>query len=167
MKKVTKEFEVYEYDELSESVKTRLLEEELNYLEKLYCDSFLSNDMEEKARELLKGEFGEFAEFILIRYDLGYCQGDGAVIEFKYTDNNCLSFEVKNYGRYTHENSFIVEFYESPNDYDELDELEDRIRLINIKLKDYGYKMIEGSKDKEFAIERLKDNEYLKSGEVF
>ena len=82
MKEVTKKYNVYEFNELDKEIQERLIAEEIESIKDEYCDLFLYEDMEQKARELLRENFGDKAEIDAIYYSLSYCQGDGAMIQF-------------------------------------------------------------------------------------
>ena len=135
MKKITKEFNIYEFDELADEVKNKVLEREKQYQEMNYCDYQLYNDLKDKADELLKKYFNIKNGVNNINYDLSYCQGSGAMIEFdiniedlnkKYnilTDEELRFINDKdivnnikiqhNNGMYYHEYTFNIEYYDN------------------------------------------------------
>ena len=81
MKKITKEFNIYNFNELTEEAQKKAIEKEKEYREEEYIDFQLENDMIEEAKELLKNEFKEI-DNINVYYDLSYSQGSGSMIEF-------------------------------------------------------------------------------------
>lgn len=165
MEQVTKIFNVYDFDELQEGIKEKLIKkQEENELD-FYCDVCLLEDMEYKGRELIKEYFGEKATFKQVCYSLGYCQGDGAMIEFDLIYYN-KNLQIRNRGNYCHELSF--EIIEQDNYLTEKQEkqLKEKIYKMNIELKNYGYDLIEQDFS-EIAIENLRENKYFASGEIF
>lgn len=100
MRTETKTIKIYNFDELSEEIKQKLIEKEIEYQHELYCEDFLESDMEYKANELLKKYFkNNNATLKKVYYALSYCQGDGAMFEFDlYYYNKHVS--IKHYGYY-------------------------------------------------------------------
>ena len=164
MKKIIKEYNIYSYDELDENIKNELLEKEQEYQKEAYIESFLYNDMEDKAQELLKTYFKDKAELKNIYYDLSYCQGSGAMIEFDLYYYNKL-VHIKQHGHYYHELSFIIDSYELTEKQEE--QLKEKIHTMNKEFSKYGFSLIEEEPDKDFCLELLREKDYLKSGEVF
>ena len=164
MEKITKTFDVYDFDELDKEIQNKLIEQEkANYSED-YCNYSLYDDMKEKAKELLEKYFKGKAEFKNIYYSLSYCQGDGAMIEF--TLNYCNKIvNVKQYGNYYHERSFIIESYELSDKQEE--QLKEKIYKMNCELANYGWKQIETTISDEEAKENLRQYKYFKNGKYF
>ena len=188
MRTITKQFEVYDFNELDEKIKEKVLEKEMQTQLDLYCETCLENDMNEEAKELVKNEFGENAEFKRCFYDLSYSQGSGAMIEFdidlktlneKYKiingDFENSIIEVRKNGFYCHEFSFSVDY--STYDLDEKQEKEfdklydlfyEDIVSLNIELKETGYSIIEDENVyKEGALIYLNEQEFLSDGTFF
>lgn len=82
MEKITKEFYVYDFNELNEDVKKKLIEKERDYQRESYCEMFLEEDMKEEGKDLLQKYFGITDNNLNVYYDLSYSQGNGAMIEF-------------------------------------------------------------------------------------
>lgn len=168
MKEVTKTYKIYEFNELDENLKGRLLENQINVCQNDYCEYFLSDDMLYYAEELLKKYFGENAKLFDIHYDLSYCQGSGAMIEFelKYYGKN---IKVKhNRGSYTNAYTFILDYanYEYLSEKRE-EQLKDKIVTMNRELEKYGYELIDYENFKNPAEEILEEEMFLENGEVF
>ena len=53
MKTITKKINIYNFEELKEEIQEKLIEKEKENQEEIYCESFLYDDMKEKAIELL------------------------------------------------------------------------------------------------------------------
>lgn len=82
MKKVVKEYEVYSFDELDEDIQEKLIEKEQEEQKEFYLEWYLYEDMVEESKRLLDKYFNYENEFKNVYYDLSYCQGSGAMIEF-------------------------------------------------------------------------------------
>lgn len=81
MRKVTKEYNVYKFEELEKDIQEKVLEKYTQYEYGSYIDDMLYDDMVELAKDSLQNYF-KGAEYNNIYYDLSYCQGSGAMIEF-------------------------------------------------------------------------------------
>lgn len=163
MQEITKVFKVYHLEELEEKVREKLIENEMEIIQQDYLDLFLYEDMEQKARELLREYFGDKAEINKIQYSLRYCQGDGAMIEFNLLYYN-KELQIKNYGHYCHSMSFSI--------YGDIDgtryeKLYNKIVDMNEELTKYGYELIENCSGREDAINALNDHLFLKNGTFF
>lgn len=169
MKKITitRTYETYKYEELSKEIQEKLLEKEIEYCIESYCECFLYEDMLDYAGQLLQKYFGQKAKLNKICYDLSYCQGSGAMIEFNLYYYNC-NVTIKQHGHYYHEYSFIIEEngenYLSDNRYKYL---HDKIVDMNRELSKYGYNLIDWKNFTEQAKEQLEENTYLENGEIF
>jgi len=73
---------VYNFNDLKEDIKEKLIKEEIDIQCQDYCEFFLKNDMEEKASILLEEYFNIKNGCDNVYYDLSYCQGSGSMIEF-------------------------------------------------------------------------------------
>lgn len=165
MKTMIKEIKVYEFKELDQNIQEKLIEQEKNDMEDTYIEYGLQNDMTYFAEELCKKYFGDKAKFKSVLYDLSYCQGSGAMIEFDLTYYNKF-VQVRNYGHYMHENSFKINNYDLTDKQEQT--LKAKIYKMNCELKNYGYSQIEHwwEADKE-AIENLKEYEFYENGEIY
>ena len=165
MKTMIKEIKVYEFKELDQNVQEKLIEQEKEDIEDMYIEHELQNDMTYFAEELLKKYFGDKAKFKSVLYDLSYCQGSGAMIEFDLTYYNKF-VQVRNYGRYTHENSFKINNYDLTDKQEQT--LKAKIYKMNCELKEYGYNAIERWQTADqLAIENLEELEFFKDGKVY
>ena len=137
MQEITKVFKVYNLEELDEKIREKLIENKMEIIQNDYLESFLYEDMEQRARELLKKYFGDKAKFDKIQYSLSYCQGDGAMIEFNLLYYN-KELQIKNYWHYCHAKSFIIN-----GDIDGVryEKLYDKIINMNEELTKYGYNL--------------------------
>ena len=168
MKEVTKTYEVYNFNELDKEVREKLIEQKTQECQNDYCEYFLPDDMTYYAEELLKKYFGEKAKLIDVHYDLSYCQGSGAMIEFEleYYGKN---IKIKhNRGSYCNAYTFILDYA----DYEYLSEkreeqLKDKIVTMNRELEKYGYEIIDYENFKNPAEEMLEEEMFLENGEVF
>ena len=165
MKTITKTFNIYNFDELSQDIKEQLIKKECEILTENYCDYYLKEDMEEEAKELIEKAFGEKAVFQDVHYSLSYCQGDGAMIEFDL--NYCgkdVEIRHNSYCHYYHERSFeiisdnLTEKQES--------RLKEKIYNINKRLTKCGYSFIEYDRTEQ-AIEQLNNYEFYGNGDIY
>lgn len=163
MKEIIKKINVYEFKELDKNIQEKLIEEEQQQIIEDYCTYYLYEDLEQKARELLRANFGEKAELCNIYYDFSYCQGDGVCLEFDLVYYN-KDISIKQEGRYTHERSFTIcgDITEKRED-----KLKEKIININRELREYGYNLIENASTREGAILNLEEFDYLKNGNIF
>ena len=171
MKTIVKEEKIYNFEELEKEIQERLINEKKESLEDTYVEYDLLEDMEYFAKRLLKKYFGEKAEFKNVLYDLSYCQGSGAMIEFDLSYYNKF-VEVRNFGGYMHENSFIIVGISPDNNCDltekQESKLKEKIYKMNCELKNYGYSQIEyWWKADDTAIEDLKEYEFYENGEIY
>jgi hypothetical protein len=163
MQTITKTFNVYNYDELSEDIKELLLEKQKEICGEIYCDYSLLEDMEEKATDLLLKYFGEKAKFSRVFYDLGYCQGDGAMIEFELEYYN-KQLKIKHNGFYYHELCFEIDGdYLTDKQYKQLKE---KIYRMNVDLKNFGYAQIEQDFS-EWALDELNEKTFYQNGDIY
>lgn len=132
---------VYNFDELSDDIKTKLMVTEKESQLNIYVDICLYDDMLSVSRELLNKYFGITEGLIKCYYDLDYSQGSGAMIEFdismidinKALKGNLTDDEIKllsdyntivkvrhNNSNYYHEYTFDYDFdieYEYDDNY--------------------------------------------------
>ena len=155
MEIITKKYEVYKFEELDKEVQEKLLEEQAKNECELYYEYCLSDDMENIAQELLQ-EYFQGAVFDKVYYDLSYCQGDGAQINFDISildlnkKYNFLSkkaikfieatglpdFKVKQSGHYYHEKAFTIEWF-FIDDFSYCDDFltDEEVKIINNKIE--------------------------------
>ena len=130
---------IYNFNELSEEIKNKLIERKKEEEKDAYIEYCLYNDMQDKASDLVNDYFGITSDYLKAYYDLSYSQGSGAMIEFditikdlnnKYkvfsdeeirflTDKDIVNdIRVKHHNNmYYHEYTFIL-LYGYYNDYD-------------------------------------------------
>lgn len=162
MREITQK--IYNFNELSKEIQEKLIEKEKEYQKEAFCNDFLLEEMEEKARILLEQYFGEKATFKNVYYSLNYCQGDGAMIEFELTYYN-KPITIKQYGHYYHEKSFQICSYELTEKQEK--QLKEKIYKMNYELAQYGYILIEAEYSNDEIIEILQENEYFEDGSIF
>lgn len=135
---------IYNFNELAEDIKNKLIADRKNSEYVFYCDYTLYDDMLCNGNELLKRYFDYKAVFVKTYYNLDYSQGSGAMIEFninivdlnnKYkifsddevkflTDKDIVNdIRVKQNGHYYHEYSFIIDYdYYNSWDFEDIKE---------------------------------------------
>ena len=167
MQTVTKTFNIYEFDELTEDIKQKVIEREAEGIRQIEIEDFLREEMDFYAEQLLEEYFEGKAIFKNVFYSLSYCQGDGAMIEFdlKYCNKNVKIRHDK--GRYYHENSFgILEEYGEELTEKQYKQLHEKIYNINKQLTKCGYAFIEEDRTEQ-AIEQLKDCMFYENGDIY
>lgn len=170
------EEKVYNFDELNDDIKEKLIEERKQGEFDCYMEFEFHEDMRLFAQDLVTDFFSKASIFDNTYYSLSYCQGDGAMIEFTtYTSvinevlKGSLTYEeVKmiesygdtikvrhNKGHYYHERSFIID-YESDYSYytdENVDELAMKIdKLMGVFEKEI-IKMNEGLTEYGYSLQ--------------
>lgn len=165
MRTETKTIKIYNFDELSEDVKRKLIEKEIEYQHEAYCEDFLKSDMEYYANELLKKYFKENkAELKNVYYSLSYSQGDGAMFEFDlYYYNKYV--KIKHYGHYYHMRSFMIDTYELTEKQEK--QLKEKVLKMFEEFEKYGWDLVDYRITEAEAIEILQENEYLEDGTIY
>ena len=114
MRKVTKEYEVYKFNELEKDVQEEVLKRYKESEYDFYIDNDLYDDMVDLAQNTLENYF-KGAKYNNIYYDLSYSQGSGAMVEFnidlKDLNNKYLGIYVKNGKREAIPNGQAVDQY--------------------------------------------------------
>lgn len=144
MEKIVKEFNIYEFDELNNDIKEKVIENIREDEIDLYCEVCLYDDMFEKCQDLVFEKFGIKNADLKLYYDLSYSQGAGAMFEmslyiedinkkYNFLTDEELKF-VKDYtdtkikirhdnGHYYHKYSFLIDYnFYNYYDYDEIKE---------------------------------------------
>jgi len=164
MERITKEYEVYRFEELDKEIQNKLIEQEKETQYQLYIDTYLYDDMKEEAQRLLEKYFKGKATYINVYYSLSWCQGDGAMIEFDlYYYNKYI--KIRHNGWYYHSRSFTIEDYYLTEKQEE--QLKNKIIKMNEELEEIGWKLVSYEPEDELCIDYLKEHKYLKNGEVF
>lgn len=188
MRKITKEINVYQFDELDKDIQEKVLEKRKQYEEDFYCETTLEDDMFEKASDLLEQYFGKDVKKINVLYDLSYCQGCGAMIEFDINIedlNNKYNFlsseELKfiqdkgllntitvkhNNGHYYHEYMFNVDYYYSDTyDYEDIKDFynisEEEFSTIESRIDKFLNSFDKLNEPSVFATDLIKINKEL------
>lgn len=185
MKKITKVFEVYNFEELDKEVQKKILDEAMEQEKNLYCEWSLYDAMVEEAKNLLKKCFSG-SSFVNVYYSLSYLQGDGAMIEFK-TNLESLNNKYKllseeeitglanlgntsvivyHQGNYCHEYSFNVE-YEDYTMYNYMEEWAKDMEKIQNKIdemiENFKKDIVNINKDlARYGYSILEDEDYFR-----
>jgi len=165
MEVITKKYEVYDFNELSKEIQKELIEKEKQKQNEFYINDFLFEDMQEAAKKLLQKYFkNNETEFKNVYYDLSYCQGRGAMIEFNlYYYNKYV--KIEHYGHYNHERSFIIDTWELTEKQEK--QLYNKIVSMNQELIKIGDDLIQYTITEDEAIDFLSESKYLKNGTIF
>lgn len=167
MKTIAKTFNVYNFNELSKEVQKKVIEREEKEIRELEIEDFLKEEMEFYAQQLLEENFGDKAIFKNVYYDLSYCQGSGAIIEFElnyYGKNLIVQHDV--YCHYYHSNSFEIVELDKELTQKQYENLKEKIYNINKELEKLGYEFIEEDRTNA-AIEQLKNCMFYKNGDIY
>jgi hypothetical protein len=177
MKTITKQYNIYTFDELSQKAKDRARED----FNKDMDDPFLEDNLREYIHEELKdagytvsGVSTSANPSIKPFYSLSYCQGDGLMFEsdLKETKTGNI-YTIKHAGHYYHERSTEINGYDKDgNDLDDeiLKTFENDIYIpICERVAQRGYDEIEYYNSEESFAETCTANEYafLENGEIF
>lgn len=165
MKTITKKINIYNFNELKENIKEKLIEKEKRNMQEDYCDYVLQCDMESEAERLLQKYFKNKATLKNVYYSLGYCQGDGAMLEFDVEYYGKL-LEVRHYGYYCNEKSFIINNVELITENQE-GKIKEKIFKMNRELTKCGYALIEYEYSNNEIIEKLEEHNYLEDGTIY
>ena len=166
METITKTFNLYSFDELAKEVKEKVIEREAKGIGEMDCEFYLKEYMQERAEELLAKNFGKNATFKNAYFSLGYCQGDGAMIEFDLIYCGKKLEITHNRGLYFHANSFKIVELEQNLTERQYRNLKTKIYNMNLKLEKIGYNFIEEDRTAE-AIEQLKDCLFYENGGIY
>ena len=166
MRTETKTIKIYNFNELSEDVKRKLIEKEIEYQHETYCENWLLDDMEDKAEELLEKYFkNNNTTLKQVYYELSYCQGDGAMFEFDLYYYN-KHVQIQQYGHYYHRYSFIIaDSYELTEKQEK--QLKNKIIDMFTEFENFGWESVNYRITEAEAIEILQENEYLEDGTIY
>jgi hypothetical protein len=158
---------VYEFDELSEKAKEKVINDFRNNND----FPFLNEQLNEELKQQLEDNKINYSNLKLF-YSLSYCQGDGVVFtgDFIYKDFNVY---VKTTGRYNHKYtaSFIIEDKATGEEINNIkieEEFKNIFYSICDKIEKIGYSSIEYENSEEYIKESIKANEYYfrSNGEI-
>ena len=165
MRTETKTIKIYNFDELSEDVKRKLIEKEIEEQHEIYINDFLEYDMKEKANELLQKYFkNNKATLKNVYYELSYCQGDGAMFEFDLYYYN-KHVQIKHSGYYYHMYSFTIDTWELTEKQE--NQLKEKVLKMFEEFEEYGWGLVDYRITEAEAIEYLQENEYLEDGTIY
>jgi hypothetical protein len=124
---------IYNFNELGKEIQEKLIEKQKEYQYEDYINYYLHDDMGSKASDLINDCFGITSDYLYTYYDLSYCQGSGAMIEFDidikdlnnkykvFTDDEIEFLKQKdviNTLKIRHNNNFYYHEYTFSIDYD-------------------------------------------------
>lgn len=196
MKTITREYKVFNFDELSKEAKQKAIDQYYDY-EMQYGYHFLEDDISEELKQI-----DDCFSDVKLQYSLSYCQGDGLsfsgeldlkkFLETKYSkklpqykiwglDEYVYSVHSKgNSGHYCYASKNDIDYTENYQDYierkhidnlwqDVLTEIQEYYLDLCEKLKKYGYDILEyRMTDDEFS-EFCESNDYkfFEDGKMF
>lgn len=183
MKTITKVYNVYTIDELSEEAREKAHQKWIEHNDYY----FLSDDLNERLHELLKeNNIKDLNDTsnpgtsptrpTRVMYSLSYCQGDGCMFEgrFIFTFNRKKYLVVvKHSGRYYHYNGKDIEVYSEGGDEVKSDKtytvVKEKFNNVYVKictqLEQYGYEHIEYEDSMEAFTEACEANGYTFTSE--
>lgn len=175
----TKQINIYDFDELSEGVKEKVLNQ---FRENISDCPYLEDNITERLHETLNEKGIKVLRDCSLRYSLGYCQGDGLSFigdfEFKGIDFNIGLNSWGNHYQHSRTTEInrineICEIYEDDGDITEelkiieeqkAEEIKQEFKDIYLKICDKlekeGYSMIEYENSDEAISDNIKANEY-------
>lgn len=164
METITKTYNIYKFDELSKEVQGKVIKREAEGIKELEIEDFLKEEMEFYAQQLLEENFGDKAIFKNVYYDLSYCQGSGAMIEFdlEYSGKN---LEIRHGGgHYYHKHSFNI-YGDNLSEF-QYSFVYKAVVEVNEELEKLGYTFIEEDRTSQ-AIEQLKNCMFYENGDIY
>lgn len=167
METITKTYNIYKFDELSQEIQEKVVKREAEGIKELEIEDFLKDEMEFYAQQLLEENFKDKAIFKNVYYDLSYCQGSGAIIEFElnyYGKNLIVQHDV--YCHYYHANSFEIVELDKELTKKQYENLKEKIYNINKELAKLGYEFIEEDRTSQ-AIEQLNNCMFYENGDIY
>lgn len=162
---------LYTFDELSEKAQEKALEHHRD----IQDFPFLGDDMFEYLQEMLAENKITYETDPDVYYSLSYSQGDGAMFTGTFEWNKYL-ITIEHSGLYYHENSADIDIRHGNNtplsshEHDKVfPKFKDLYNALCIKLRDFGYSVIEEENSKEYISDFFNDNgyEFYEEGTVY
>lgn len=181
MKTITKNYNVYTFEELSQEAKDKARNDFIVQNEYYFLSDCMNNRLHEILEENGIKDLNDTSKTGItptqVLYSLSHSQGDGAMFVGIFEWKKYIIY-IKHIGQYYHFNSKFLEIQETENPgfdigddyepevYKEFDEL--YIKICK-ELEQYGYNFIEYEDSEENFTELCETNEYtfLESGEMF
>lgn len=152
-------YKVYNFDELSEEVQTKVL----NNFREFEDFLFLNEDLMEELARLLDDHKITYNELPKLYFSLSYSQGDGVMFEGTVYWQACTA-NITQVGRYYHYNSKEIELFYTKSDKWAKETTEEKFNNIYVEickeLEQYGYEQIEYMLSDKAIIETIEANEY-------
>lgn len=154
MKTITRQIDLYSYQELSPKAKKRALSDWNEHNDMPFLQSMLNDE----CGQLLK-EHGIkcTSNHPVCLYSLSYCQGDGLMFEGSFTWKG-QDVQIRHSGHYYHAFSKEIDAPSlSEREYAEFDTI---YVVICKKLEKYGYQIIEDETSEAHFIDECNENEW-------
>lgn len=173
MKTITKKYQVFTFDELSQEAKDKARQDFNDNMDY----PFLEDDLREYIHEEL-----ETADYKVIGiatsenpsirpyYSLSYSQGDGLMFEATLEDKEGNIYTIKHSGHYYHERSTSITGTNQEGDEIDTTYFEENVYIpICQRIAKRGYEVIEWQESEEQFAETCEANEYtfLENGKMF
>lgn len=158
----TKKINVYDYEELSETAKQKVL----NSFRETNQYDFLDENLNEYLQELLKENKIKFACDLKLYYSLSYCQGDGVCFTgfFNWGKYNIKIIHNFNYCHKKSTNIYINYYDKKENEQEATEKVYNNFKNIYYsicdKLEKAGYEYIESEDSEENIKENIVANGY-------
>ena len=179
MKKITKEYNLYTYNELSKEAKEKALKKHIEDNDYYFLSDYLNERLHELLEENKIQDINDTSKPntkpTQVLYSLSYCQGDGCCFEGNFIWNG-YNVSIKHSGYYYHSKMVNISMFEIENDCrpepvnskDEK-EFEELYQSICEQLEKDGYSFIDYENSEESFIEMCDANEYtfLENGTMF
>src|SRR5579859_5524827 len=118
MKTITKEFTLYEFDELSKEAKAKALQKHIEGNDYFFLQDCMSQRLHELLEENKIKDLNDTSKAgtkpTPVFYSLSHSQGDGAMFEGEFEWKKYTIY-IKHSGHYNHSNSKTIEIHETNN----------------------------------------------------
>lgn len=165
MKTITKEYNLYTFDELDQEAKDKAR----NKFNEHNDYPFLAENLREEIENELETQ-GYKIEDIKLYYSLSYCQGDGLMFEGKLTDKDGNIYTIKHRGHYYHERSTEITGEDKDGNEIDTEYFENSVYIpLCQRTAKGGYDEIEYQESEECFRETCEANDYtfLEDGTMF
>jgi hypothetical protein len=167
MQTITKQYNVYKYEELNEKAKEKVL----NYFRESNMFDFLDDDLKELLKDSLQTAKIKYDTTLLQQFSLSNCQGDGYSFTGRFTWG-IYTVYIDAQSRYLHKYGTCITIKTRAGN-DASDEVHERFKTLYYSICDRlekdGYGIIEDQNAEEYIKETIDANDYLflEDGTIF
>lgn len=167
MKTITREYNLYTFDELSQEAKDKARAKHIEHNEYYFLSDCMNNRLHELLEDNHVKDLNDTSKAgtkpTQVLYSLSYCQGDGAMFEGNYVWNG-YTITIEHSGHYYHSNSKNIKITDEEGNEPETDEPLKAFEVIYQKickeLETFGYRFIEEEDSEERFAEDCEANEW-------